>query len=154
MAHTKAAGSAKRTVDVAGKRLGIKRYAGEFVKPGNIIVRQHGSRFHAGVGTMLGRDYTVFAVTEGFVSFRQMTGFKRTQKLVDVLPTRDEESSNKRAVSGTPAVDKKMQKSLSVAAQAKTDAKVEEAKSEPKVAKAKAVKKPAAKVTKKTTAKK
>jgi large subunit ribosomal protein L27 len=150
MAHTKAAGSAKRTVDVAGKRLGIKRYAGEYVKPGNIIVRQHGSTFHAGVGTMLGRDYTVFAVNEGFVSFRKMTGYKRNQKLVDVLPTRTEASSNKRAVSGTPAVDKKMQKSLSVAAQAKADAKAEEAKSEPK-AKKPATKKAAPKATKKAT---
>ena len=89
MAHTKAAGSAKRTVDVAGKRLGIKKFSGEFVKPGNIIVRQHGSHFHAGVGTMLGRDYTVFATDEGFVSFRNMTGFKRKLKMVDVLPTRE-----------------------------------------------------------------
>ena len=136
MAHTKAAGSAKRTVDVAGKRLGLKKFAGEYVKPGNIIVRQHGSKFHAGVGTMLGRDYTVFAVNEGFVSFRKMTGHKRTQNLVDVLPTRDELSSNKKIVSGTAAVDNKMQKSLSVAAQAKADVKAETAKTEAKAPKA------------------
>ena len=94
MAHTKAAGSAKRTVDVAGKRLGIKKFSGEYVKPGNIIVRQHGSHFHAGVGTMFGRDYTIFAVQEGFVSFRNMTGHKRAKKLVDVLSTRESVAPN------------------------------------------------------------
>lgn len=86
MAHTKAGGAAKRTVDVAGKRLGIKRFGGEFVKSGNIIVRQHGTKFHPGVNTMLGRDHTIFAVADGVVSFRQMTGYKRSQKLVDVRP--------------------------------------------------------------------
>ena len=86
MSHTKAGGAAKRTVDVAGKRLGIKRFGGEFVKSGNIIVRQHGTKFHPGVNTMLGRDHTIFAVADGVVSFRQMTGYKRSQKLVDVRP--------------------------------------------------------------------
>src|SRR5476649_1564304 len=101
MAHTKAAGSAKRTVDVAGKRLGIKKFAGQYVKPGNIIVRQHGTRFHIGVGTMLARYYSIFAVAEGYVSFRQMSGFKRAQKYVDVLPTRDAIASNARTHSST-----------------------------------------------------
>lgn len=86
MAHTKAAGTAKRTVDVAGKRLGIKAYANEFVTSGSIIVRQHGTHFHPGLNTMLGRDHTVFASKDGYVAFRNMTGFKRGYKLVDVLP--------------------------------------------------------------------
>jgi large subunit ribosomal protein L27 len=84
MAHTKAAGAAKRTVDVAGKRLGIKKFAGEFVRAGNIIVRQHGTRFHPGVNVMAGRDDTLFATKDGRVSFRHMTGYKRAKKYVDV----------------------------------------------------------------------
>lgn len=85
MAHTKAAGSYKRTVDVPGKRLGVKKFAGEQVIAGNIIVRQRGTRFHPGVNTMLGRDYTVFATANGTVSFRPMAGRKRGQKYVDVV---------------------------------------------------------------------
>jgi large subunit ribosomal protein L27 len=86
MAKTKAAGAAKRNVDVAGKRLGIKRFGGEFVKPGNIILRQRGTRFYPGKNTDMGRDHTIFAVAEGFVFFRNMTGPKRGQKIVDILP--------------------------------------------------------------------
>jgi len=86
MAHTKAAGAAKRTVDVAGKRLGIKKFAGEFVRSGNIIVRQRGTRFHPGVNVMAGRDDTLFATIDGKVSFRNMTGYKRAKKYVDVRP--------------------------------------------------------------------
>lgn len=88
MAHTKAAGAAKRTVNVAGKRLGIKKYSGEYVKSGNIIVRQRGTKFHPGVGTILGKDHTIQAVADGFVSYKQMTGYKRNQKSVQVLATK------------------------------------------------------------------
>lgn len=87
MAHTKSQGAAKRTVDIAGKRLGIKRFAGEHVVAGNIIVRQRGSTFHAGKNTLMGRDFTIFATAPGKVSFRAMSGYKRNQKYVDILPT-------------------------------------------------------------------
>lgn len=86
MAHKKAAGAAKRTVNVAGKRLGFKKFAGEFVKAGNIILRQRGTKFHPGNNTKIGRDHTVFATVDGFVAFRQMTGYKRAKKWIDVLP--------------------------------------------------------------------
>ncbi len=86
MAHTKATGAAKRNVNVPGKRLGIKKFAGEYVKAGNIIVKQRGSEFYPGIATMQGKDFTIFAVAEGFVKFRNMTGYKRNQKYVDVLP--------------------------------------------------------------------
>ncbi len=86
MAHTKSAGAAKRNVDVAGKRLGIKKFGGEYVKPGNILVRQRGTKFHAGENVSIGRDHTLFAVAEGFVHFQRMTGFKRHLKKVHVLP--------------------------------------------------------------------
>lgn len=86
MAHTKATGGAKRNVDVAGKRLGLKKFAGEYVRAGNIVLRQRGTVFHPGLNTDIGRDHTIFATAEGIVSFRQMTGRKRWSKAVDVLP--------------------------------------------------------------------
>lgn len=85
MAHTKQQGAASRTVNVAGKRLGIKRFGGEFVDIGAIILRQKGSKFHPGKNTGMGRDFTIYAKKPGTVSFRNMTGFHRNQKFVDVL---------------------------------------------------------------------
>ncbi len=84
MAHTKAQGAANRTVNVAGKRLGIKRFAGQKVSNGTIIVRQKGTKFHPGINTKMGRDFTIFSTIAGFVSFRNMTGPHRGQKYVDV----------------------------------------------------------------------
>ncbi len=86
MAHSASTGSAKRTVDVIGKRLGIKRFGGQIVNAGEIIVRQRGSEFYPGKNTDQGRDFTIFSKINGIVSFRQMTGYKRNQKYVDVLP--------------------------------------------------------------------
>jgi large subunit ribosomal protein L27 len=85
MAHSASVGSVKRNVNVAGKRLGIKRYGGQYVKSGEIIVRQRGSNFHPGTNAAMGKDFTIFAKSEGFVAFRRMTGHKRTQKFVDIL---------------------------------------------------------------------
>src|SRR5476651_1790974 len=86
MAHTVSTGSAKRTVDVPGKRLGIKRFGGQHVNAGEIIVRQRGSTFYPGLNASQGRDFTIFAKAEGFVSFRRMTNYKRDQNFVDILP--------------------------------------------------------------------
>jgi large subunit ribosomal protein L27 len=69
MAHKKGQGSSRNGRDTIGKRLGIKKFAGQHVIPGNIIVRQRGTTFHAGRGAGLGRDYTVFAIEEGVVAF-------------------------------------------------------------------------------------
>jgi len=69
MAHKKGQGSSRNGRDTDGKRLGIKKFAGQHVIPGNIIVRQRGTTFHAGRGAGLGRDYTVFAINEGVVAF-------------------------------------------------------------------------------------
>lgn len=85
MAHTKAQGAANRTVNIEGKRLGVKKYAGQSVISGNIIIRQRGSVFHPGVNTKMGKDFTIFATATGVVSFRNMTGAHRRQKLVDVV---------------------------------------------------------------------
>lgn len=85
MAHTKAQGAANRTVNIEGKRLGVKRSAGSPVNQGTIIVRQKGSKFHPGLNTKMGRDFTIFATKNGVVAFRAMTGAHRGQKYVDVL---------------------------------------------------------------------
>ena len=69
MAHKKAGGSSRNGRDSESKRLGIKRYAGEAVRAGSIIVRQRGSTFHPGDNVGMGRDYTLFALTDGRVQF-------------------------------------------------------------------------------------
>lgn len=69
MAHKKAAGSTRNGRDSESKRLGVKRYGGESVLAGNIIVRQRGTKFHAGDNVGLGRDHTLFALTDGKVQF-------------------------------------------------------------------------------------
>ncbi len=76
MAHTKAQGSVKGNRDSVAKRLGVKVYAGGKVIPGNIIVRQRGTKFHPGVGVSMGKDYTLFAVSEGVVNFKTLRGKK------------------------------------------------------------------------------
>ena len=79
MAHKKGGGATAKNRDSAGKRLGVKIYAGQAVKPGNILIRQRGTKIYAGTGTMLGRDHTVFAVVEGIVQFKQKLGKKFAQ---------------------------------------------------------------------------
>ena len=70
MAHKKAGGSSRNGRDSAGKRLGVKRFGGETVLAGNIIVRQRGTKWHPGAGVGLGKDHTIFATMDGTVSFQ------------------------------------------------------------------------------------
>ena len=70
MAHKKAGGSSRNGRDSEGRRLGVKRYGGEIVVPGNVLVRQRGTTFHPGDNVGMGRDHTLFALTEGRVVFR------------------------------------------------------------------------------------
>mgnify|MGYP001812098035 FL=1 len=70
MAQKKAGGSTKNGRDSESKRLGVKRYGGELVIPGNIIVRQRGTKWHPGAGVGMGTDHTIFAKVEGNVEFR------------------------------------------------------------------------------------
>lgn len=81
MAHKKAGGSTRNGRDSGGKRLGVKKFGGESIRAGGIIVRQRGSSFHAGKNVGLGRDFTLFALTDGTVRF--VSG-KRSR--VDVEP--------------------------------------------------------------------
>lgn len=69
MAHKKAGGSSRNGRDTAGRRLGIKKYGGEQVIPGNILVRQRGTKWHPGTGVGMGTDHTIFAVVDGQVEF-------------------------------------------------------------------------------------
>jgi large subunit ribosomal protein L27 len=69
MAHKKAGGSSRNGRDSAGKRLGVKKYGGESVIAGNILVRQRGTRFYPGVNVGMGRDHTLYALADGKVGF-------------------------------------------------------------------------------------
>ena len=83
MAHKKSGGSAKNGRDSQSKRLGVKRYDGELVLPGTIIVRQRGTRIHPGVNVGMGRDFTIFATVPGKVKFQPFR--KGGQKKVSIL---------------------------------------------------------------------
>jgi large subunit ribosomal protein L27 len=71
MAHKKAGGSSRNGRDSAGRRLGVKKFGGEAVIPGNILVRQRGTKFYPGTNVGIGKDHTLFALTEGRVAFHQ-----------------------------------------------------------------------------------
>lgn len=71
MAHKKAGGSSRNGRDSAGRRLGVKKFGGEIVIPGNILVRQRGTKFYPGTNVDIGRDHTLFATAEGRVVFRK-----------------------------------------------------------------------------------
>ena len=77
MAHKKGGGSSRNGRDSQSKRLGVKRFGGELVISGNIIVRQRGNKFYAGPGTDIGKDFTIFAIQEGYVCFEFIRGGRR-----------------------------------------------------------------------------
>jgi large subunit ribosomal protein L27 len=83
MAHKKAGGSTRNGRDSESKRLGVKRYGGQDVLAGNIIVRQRGTHFHPGVNVGCGRDHTLFAKADGVVKF--ITRGPKNRKFVDVV---------------------------------------------------------------------
>ena len=83
MAHKKGQGSTQNNRDSAGRRLGVKKFGGETVIPGNIIVRQRGTKVHPGNGVGMGKDHTIFALIEGVVKFDNKTASK---KKVSVVP--------------------------------------------------------------------
>lgn len=82
MAHKKGGGSTRNGRDSNSKRLGVKKFGGEYVIPGNIIVRQRGTKFHPGANVGIGRDHTIFATAEGFVSFETV---KNNRKRISVV---------------------------------------------------------------------
>jgi large subunit ribosomal protein L27 len=84
MAHKKAGGSTRNGRDSESKRLGVKLYGGQQARAGNILVRQRGTRFHAGENVGCGKDHTLFALQDGTVEFRTRGPLKR--KYVNILP--------------------------------------------------------------------
>ena len=83
MAHKKAGGSSRNNRDSHAQRLGVKKYGGQSVVAGNIIVRQRGTQFHPGINVGRGTDDTLFALADGVVRFRY---FKKNRQCVDVVP--------------------------------------------------------------------
>ena len=81
MAHTKSAGSVKGNKDSIAKRLGVKTFGGQKVISGNILIRQRGTKFHPGIGVGMGKDYTIYAITDGTVQFKNARG----KKVIEVV---------------------------------------------------------------------
>lgn len=86
MAHKKAGGSSRNGRDSAGRRLGVKRYGGEVVLAGNIIVRQRGTKYNTGKNAGMGKDHTIFALVDGRVLFTKGAGGK---PVVNIVPAND-----------------------------------------------------------------
>ena len=87
MAHKKAGGSSRNGRDSEGRRLGVKRYGGEEILAGNIIIRQRGTKWHPGKGVGLGKDHTIFALIDGMVKF---TRGRNNRSIVNVVAANDE----------------------------------------------------------------
>ncbi len=83
MAHKKGQGSTQNNRDSAGRRLGVKKFGGQFVRAGNIIIRQRGTKVHPGNNVGIGKDHTIFALIDGIVSFERKD---RERKKVSILP--------------------------------------------------------------------
>ncbi len=83
MAHKKSGGTSRNGRDTAGKRLGVKRFDGQQVKAGSIIVRQRGTKVHPGQNVGCGRDYTLFALTDGVVKFETLFNKKKRVSIVE-----------------------------------------------------------------------
>jgi large subunit ribosomal protein L27 len=83
MATKKAGGSSRNGRDSAGRRLGVKKFGGEVVISGNIIVRQRGTKFHPGMNVGIGKDHTIFATKDGKVNFKKT----RTRTFISVVPS-------------------------------------------------------------------
>lgn len=86
MAHKKAGGSSRNGRDSAGRRLGVKKYGGEHVIPGNIILRQRGTKWYPGDNVGMGKDHTIFAMTEGHVQFRTRANQRTFVSVVPMEP--------------------------------------------------------------------
>ena len=83
MAHKKAGGSSRNGRDSAGRRLGVKKFGGQIVISGNILVRQRGTKFHPGSNVGIGKDHTIFATSDGKVAFKKT----RTRTFISVIPS-------------------------------------------------------------------
>ena len=91
MAHKKAGGSSRNGRDSQGRRLGVKRFGDETVLPGNILIRQRGTKYRAGYGVKMGRDHTLYALIEGRVTF----SIRQGDQIVSVKPEMDAKANAK-----------------------------------------------------------
>jgi large subunit ribosomal protein L27 len=85
MAHKKGGGSVRNGRDSNAQRLGMKIFGGQLVIPGNIIVRQRGTKFHPGINVGMGKDHTIYAITQGYVVFERLRG-RDGQQRISVYP--------------------------------------------------------------------
>ena len=139
MAHKKAGGSSRNGRDSESKRLGVKRFGGELVTAGNIIVRQRGTKFHPGTNIGLGRDHTLFALSNGYVKFHVGQRGRSLVSIVDENPNTLPSSAKK---IGAPTASAKAAAAVAVASAAVS--KKAAPKAEKKAAAPKAAAKPAA----------
>ncbi|WP_045223035.1 50S ribosomal protein L27 [Desulfonatronum thioautotrophicum] len=86
MAHKKAGGSSRNGRDSAGQRRGVKRFGGQQVLAGNILVRQLGTKFHPGKNVGMGRDFTLFALTDGVVEFERYLRQRKVKTRINIVP--------------------------------------------------------------------
>lgn len=84
MAHKKGQGSTQNNRDSAGRRLGVKKFGSQFVRAGNIIIRQRGTKVHPGDNVGMGKDHTIFALIDGVVKFQQKTKDRKKVSVVSV----------------------------------------------------------------------
>jgi large subunit ribosomal protein L27 len=89
MAHKKAGGSSRNGRDSEGRRLGVKKFGGELVLPGNIIIRQRGTKIHPGANVGMGKDHTLFALELGHVAFAKTRAGRSVVKVVPLPPEAD-----------------------------------------------------------------
>lgn len=107
MAHKKGGGSSRNGRDSNGQRLGVKTYGGEKVIPGHIIVRQRGTQFHPGMNVGMGKDYTIFAKTEGYVVFEKVRGKVGRQQIsiYPEMPVKKPKNGAAAIVASTPELE-------------------------------------------------
>lgn len=86
MAHKKAGGSSRNGRDSQGQRRGVKKYGGQTVRAGNILIRQLGTKFHPGENVGMGRDYTLFALIDGQVKYEKYSRQKKVKTRVSIVP--------------------------------------------------------------------
>ena len=136
MAHKKGQGSSKNGRESHSKRLGVKKFGGEFVLAGNILVRQRGTQFHPGLGVGLGKDHTLFAKRHGVVEFETK---RNNRKYIHVQPVAELEEAMQNAVKAaqeeaveTPKATKKATKKAEPKAEAPKTVKKESKKAKPK----------------------
>ena len=128
MAHKKGASSSRNGRDSAAKRLGVKRFGGQFVQSGEILVRQRGTHFHPGVGVGRGRDDTLFALVSGHVEF----GPRRGRRAVSVVPQARQDGAAPQARQDGAAPEAATDGAAPEARRAKAAPKVRPAKAAPK----------------------